>query len=1113
MTASRALIALAAARLRQDWPLVTVTVIVVYAALIQLASAPMYAESVAVGALRWKVTDISAASTIARVDLSANPDVVDAAGRRVTSVFADARSLDGAEVSERLVSPSFELPDQPDSAKTEVTVFASVEQLPEHSVLTDGTWPNNSPGEGSRLAAAIEQEIARRLELTVGSSLDVVRRRDGMPVTVEIVGVYEITDRFERYWAGAPLLATGLLDGRSFRTIGPLVVDRAPLLAGRVGRLDASWVVLPSVSELTLAQADQLRSDVEQLPVLIENELMLLTSDEREAIGGLAVESDLPEVLRETTESISVSRAGVTSIAVQLGILGALALGITAAILMNARRDQLVLLVTRGMSRAHLIGLAALEAALVLVPAAAVAPFLAVLTVRVAARTGPIESLGFDLDPTPSISAYLVVVPAALFMFVLLVLPMARATSRRSLRSLERGSREATPQRIGLDLALLVVVLGAFWQLGRLGAASDSVLRDRFSIDPLLVITPPLALVSGAVVTLRIIPLLARVGDRIANRRRTVIGALVSWQLARRPAELARSVFLLALAVAILVFASTYAASWDKSQGDQAAQQVGSDVRVHPDRRTGQALDDLNLIATHQAIEGVDDALAISRIPGPFPSTQRGAEFVAIDAGRAHVVQPAVGSPEELAAGLAALAERRPDLPGLPLPAGATSLEISVVVEEEQTPHPEAESLILPPALQGRFDALLVDEAGLLHRVELGALVGTEEGTGAPLDVSVDLVGEGRGTDGRLRLVGFEMQIVAPTPPARNVTITVGALEAVVDGDTETISLADAAWLVDSGATGRQFEPTAGFVTTDPATGRQVFQITTGSAAGSVVGLLEFRVGPTSLPAALPVLVSESWLATTGTEIGDSFAARVNPTATGLVEVVGSVEAFPTVSPDLEAFVIADLATVQAMAYRPDRRIDAIDEVWLTLDPAADRDTVAGALAGEPLTSVTAVGREELTAELRADPTALSAIGAFSVGAAAAVVFAVLVFVTVAATAVHGRRGEFLLLRSLGLAPRELRRWMAAEHAVLLFLALGLGTGIGAALAYTVLPEITLDQTGATVYPPARVVVDGIRIVTLQVLIAAVIGAIVIGLTRYVARRSMAEELLQGVST
>jgi len=76
-----------------------------------------------------------------------------------------------------------------------------------------------------------------------------------------------------------------------------------------------------------------------------------------------------------------------------------------------------------------------------------------------------------------------------------------------------------------------------------------------------------------------------------------------------------------------------------------------------------------------------------------------------------------------------------------------------------------------------------------------------------------------------------------------------------------------------------------------------------------------------------------------------------------------------------------------------------------------------------------------------------------------------------------------------------------------------LGTGIGLALSSAVLPEITLDQTGATVYPPATPVVDGVRIIALQLVIAAIIAVIVVGLTRYVARRSMADELRRGVST
>lgn len=91
---------------------------------------------------------------------------------------------------------------------------------------------------------------------------------------------------------------------------------------------------------------------------------------------------------------------------------------------------------------------------------------------------------------------------------------------------------------------------------------------------------PALCLLAGTVVALRLLPLAARLGERLAVLARGLPTALTGWQLSRRPARGSGPALLLVLAVAMGMFAVGDASSWARSQRDQADFAVGADVRV-----------------------------------------------------------------------------------------------------------------------------------------------------------------------------------------------------------------------------------------------------------------------------------------------------------------------------------------------------------------------------------------------------------------------------------------------------------------------------------------------------------------------------------------------------
>ena len=135
-------------------------------------------------------------------------------------------------------------------------------------------------------------------------------------------------------------------------------------------------------------------------------------------------------------------------------------------------------------------------------------------------------------------------------------------------------------QRLGLDLVLVAVAVVALWQLSVYGAPITRNARGVLGLDPLLVAAPAIGLLAGAVVATRIVPRLAEIGERVAGRRRGAVPPLGARQLARRPLRYTRSALLLILAAALGTFAAASAATWTRSQADQAAYRAAGDVRL-----------------------------------------------------------------------------------------------------------------------------------------------------------------------------------------------------------------------------------------------------------------------------------------------------------------------------------------------------------------------------------------------------------------------------------------------------------------------------------------------------------------------------------------------------
>ncbi|MFD6225526.1 hypothetical protein ACFWFZ_01370 [Streptomyces sp. NPDC060232] len=377
-----------------------------------------------------------------------------------------------------------------------------IEQAQDHVKLVEGRWPSDTPrpaGAASYdppLQVALSRKAADTIGARVGSVLESAPLTDGTP-SVEVVGLYSAPDETDDFWVDLDCLprACKTFAGESYlweadAFIGAGDLDRMDLwghnaedfwrLPVDVGRLRAdlldatkeeiaSYVAGPTAAAIAFDTRRERIRTTSWLP-----ELFGQAHDRRQAAAPLAL----------------IGPAGVGGVAfVVLCLAGALAAD---------RRDaELRLLLARGGSRSAIVGRLLREGAVTVLPAAAAATALAVL-----------------LLPTPRLAPTLISA-ATVALLALLAFPVRAAVLLTPPRSAGRWRRPVA------ELLVLAATAAAVLEVRRRGVApagSDP--------DPLLVASPLLLALCGALLLARVQPVVTGWFARAAGRRSGLVGFL-----------------------------------------------------------------------------------------------------------------------------------------------------------------------------------------------------------------------------------------------------------------------------------------------------------------------------------------------------------------------------------------------------------------------------------------------------------------------------------------------------------------------------------------------------------------------------------------------------------
>lgn len=1012
-----------------------------------LASGPIYAEAVALAGLQRTLDDAPVREATLEVSGRLPAAGYGEADERVTESLEGAFGAEGLAIHRSGFSDSFALPALEGVPEDGLAVFGYYDDLAGHAELVAGSWPEDSSG-GDLVDAVLPASAADALGLAPGDTLDLLPVQDAEGrVTARITGLYRVQDVDDPFWWGRSLEIEGR-EELDFTTFGPLVVGEEAFFALGAEGADVRWRAEPVTGDVRVDDLERLRLSLRALEEQV---------NAGEGGANFVVETGLPEVLARAERSLLVSRSGILVPSVQLAILAGAALLFLAGLLAERRSVEAAILRSRGASPGE-VGLLALgEGALLAVPAVLAAPWLAALSLQALNHVGPLADIGLELEPRVDRTSYVLAVVAGALCAAGLAGPALRSAAVvTAVREQGRPPDRGIVQRAGLDLVLVALAALAYWQVRRYESPVVDSIRGRLGIDPLLVAAPALGLLAGAVLGLRVIPALGRLAERLAAAARGLVAPLGTWQLARRPARYARAAVLLTLALAIGLFASAYGSTWLRSQEDRAAYEAGADVRVLPNERTG-SISTLHLASAYRAADGVETALPVVERPVPVSGEAEPATLLALDAARApsivRIRPDLAGRPlTELTAPLAA---ERPELATLELPGKPRRLTLTARARIEAPENLSGFGLIRRPP-SPTVSLVLVDRLGLLHRVHAGDL----PSSGATRRLIVDLAGEGDELPSYpLSLVAVELRTVAGVLDSRQGTFVVESLAA----DSTPVQGEEVSWTVTpSELRDAQAAPEVGEVRSSGDTLLE-FALTTGSSTGGFdEPSVAFTAAPgvNEAPGAVPALVTDSFLESTGTQVGAMIAP--GPESPGL-RLTGSLHGFPTLPPEVGG-VVVDLPTYVAAVYLGSGEVPQPGEWLIDAGPGRER-AVAELLRAPPFSSAQVVDRVGTEERLTRDPVALGISGALSLGFVAAAILAIVGFSVSSAVAAAERTTEFAVLRSLGLSDRQLSGWLALESGITALLALGGGLALGALVAWLVLPFVSLAGEGGRPFP------------------------------------------------
>jgi ABC-type antimicrobial peptide transport system permease subunit len=487
---------------------------------------------------------------------------------------------------------------------------------------------------GKRVQVMITREMADAEGLAVGQTVVLAADLDAN-VAATVSGIVEPINENDPFWNGFTFRAVQSTS-EFVPTVYPVFTTTDSFYSalsgaqGIDGDLDMiqTWIYRTNPNQIT---ADNMAD--------VANEVITFRSQLSGALGdrfGVTTYGGLDQIIGNVQQQLSLIALPLYVIAAQIVGLALLFVAAMATLLIEQQGQEIATLKSRGTSGLQLLGIFTTQSTLLGLLAALAGPFLAValalLLIRwflpgataAGASAGGATSAITSTYLAHTAQPGLVLVPALIgaVLGVAVVTVAALQTARLDVlafrRELARPSRAPFWRRAYLDVGLALLCAVGYLELDQFGGTQTRLALGTHANSPLLLLTPALLLLAGGLLLLRLIPLVAWLGARLANRGRGLTTLLAFTQIERTPGRYARMTLLLVLAVGLGLFALTFDATLAQNVQDRTSYAVGADVRLIIDKSIGKEQAD-SYLAHLKTLPGVADATPLYRTNGRTP--------------------------------------------------------------------------------------------------------------------------------------------------------------------------------------------------------------------------------------------------------------------------------------------------------------------------------------------------------------------------------------------------------------------------------------------------------------------------------------------------------------
>jgi hypothetical protein len=609
-----------------------------------------------------------------------------------------------------------------------------------------------------------------------------------------------------------------------------------------------------------------------------------------------------------------------------------------------------------------------------------------------------------------------------------------------------RGSEE-TPRagrRVWISDVLAVAAIGLWLFAAKRSTATTDTLAS--GTDPLVSITPALAGIAAAGITMRFLPMLLKVLKHLIPARFWVARLAVAGAPRRRHRTLATAAFVTA-SLTMATFALGYRTTLQAGSFDQAAFAVPMDITL----REGP-----KLVPPQQVRSATQWS---QEVKGVFASNVLRRGLSVRRSGTASDTVEVLGvSPQALDH----LRSWRKDFGRRPRPG-----LIAVA--------PPAQSGIVLPA-SPRF--LTLTSSAVPSDIELGMVLERADGTwhetlATPDESQTRWTIEFNPFDHDVRLQGFRIGHLHSVGPG-------GANSAVIDIDVELQSVSIDGQPVDTDLAGL-WSATATLDAADDAKGAHVRSTVRGST-----DLLFFGKPPES---PVPAIVDAS---TASTATNGIVTLEIPGQGVLRVRVVQVAARFPTVG---SRFAVLDQVAMTSTLDRVQPGLGAATEMWIAADNAETLHQLHSAVTGSEFEDIDRVVRTEVQSQLSGDTLAKAVMLAFLVSSLLCALLSAVAMIFVAHSDRLDELAVFRGLRTSGATAGQLSGVLRARCLVLLAAAAPVGVGSGLVLLEAVRDLISVSATGTAPIPDLRVVTEPplIAVVVVAVALVSLLGTMWIG--------------------